>query len=261
MQTSEARPQALLVAPAQSDVPKRRVHSAVVEDAAGVLDHDLGAVLAQERTLGAELAGALELCGPERSGGKLGLGEQLVGMQAAQLIEGPPEKRGGGFVRVENHIVRAEDEDRVGRLVVQLPVAALARRELRNHFGVAQRDRRSGCEHPDLLDACVVERLERGAADPEHAADPSVPFNRHERDRRRARGQAPVDLGACRLPQHGEAASDAGRTERLLERERLPLQRQVGACTDTEVGEAVLDGRETRRRRVEATSAARRSRA
>ena len=65
------------------------------------------AVLAEERALRPELAGPLELGGPERRRGKLGRREQLVGVQAAQLVDRPPEQRGGGFVRVENHTVRA----------------------------------------------------------------------------------------------------------------------------------------------------------
>ena len=72
MQAPEARPQAILVSLALSDVPQSCVDATVVEAAAGVLDHDLRAVLAQERTLGTELARALELRGPERSGGQLG---------------------------------------------------------------------------------------------------------------------------------------------------------------------------------------------
>ena len=64
VQTPEARAQAILVAPALRDVPQRRVHAPAVQDAARVLDHDLRAVLSQERALGPELAGAHQLVGP-----------------------------------------------------------------------------------------------------------------------------------------------------------------------------------------------------
>ena len=244
MQPAEARPQTLLVAPPLRDVAQRGVHPAAVQDAARVLDHDLGAVLAKERPLGPELARSHELLGLERRRRELYRREQLLRPQATQLGDRAQEEGRRSIVRVDDHVVRVEHEDRVGRAVVQLAVAAFARAELRDQLGVSKRDRRACREHADLFDARFVECSERRAADAEHAADLSVPLERCERDRRRTRCQASVDLGAGRLAQHGQLPVDAGRTERLFQTERPSLERQVLACADAEVGESVVDGRD-----------------
>ena len=194
------------------------MHAAVVEHARRILELELAAVLPAEDLIRTKLAAAVHVADPGPLVRERLVGEEVVHVELAQLVDRVPEQCLGSRVRLEQAPVRVADERGVRRLRVQLTVVLLAARKPFDDLGVSHGDGRARREQADRLDGRMVEGVRVGTAQPEDAAGLAVVVDRREHDRAGAGRQAALRPPVLR--------SRAGRSRRRGAGTRLRASRR-----------------------------------